>query len=106
MISVHETEKLTLEQIEKFLLATDEVRFEASKRAEVYSWVEQLLCQQEYSGAETSGARSVTSLHREDDGAEPGADDAVGRPLRGHGPGGDGDEPSPSLPHPLRTFWR
>jgi len=50
MISVHETEKLTLEQIEKFLVATEEVRFEASKRAEVYSWVEQLLCQQEYSG--------------------------------------------------------
>jgi len=50
MISVHETEKLTLEQIEKFLLATEEVRFEASKRAEVYSWVEQLLCQQDYSG--------------------------------------------------------
>ena len=50
MISVHETEKLTLEQIEKFLLATEEVRFEASKRVEVYSWVEQLLCQQEYLG--------------------------------------------------------
>jgi transposase InsO family protein len=49
MISVHEAEKLTLEQIQKFLLATEEVRFEASKRAEVYAWVEHLLCQQEYS---------------------------------------------------------
>ena len=48
MISVHEAEKLTLEQIEKFLLATEEVRFEASTRAEVYAWVERLLCQQEY----------------------------------------------------------
>jgi transposase InsO family protein len=50
MISVHETEKLNLEQIKKFLLATEEVRFEASTRAEVYGWVEQLLCQYEYSG--------------------------------------------------------
>ena len=49
MISVHEAEKLNLEQIQKFLLATEEVRFEASKRAEVYAWVERLLCQQEYS---------------------------------------------------------
>jgi transposase InsO family protein len=48
MISVHETEKLTLEQIVRFLGATEEVRFEASTRAEVYAWVEQLLCRQEY----------------------------------------------------------
>ena len=41
MISVHEAEKLNLEQIEKFLLATEEVRFEASTRAEGYGWVEQ-----------------------------------------------------------------
>jgi hypothetical protein len=37
MISVHETEKLSLQQIEQFLLAAKEVRFEAG-----------LLCQQEY----------------------------------------------------------
>ena len=49
MISVHEAEKLTLEQIEKFLLAAEDVRFEASQRAEIYGWVERLLCQQEYS---------------------------------------------------------
>lgn len=48
MISVHEAEKLSLEQIEKFLVATEEVRFAASQRAEVYAWVERLLCQQEY----------------------------------------------------------
>ena len=48
MISVHEAEKLSLEQIEKFLLAAKEVRFEASQREEVYGWVERLLCQQEY----------------------------------------------------------
>jgi hypothetical protein len=32
MISVHETEKLSLQQIEKFLAAAKEVRFEASER--------------------------------------------------------------------------
>src|ERR1700676_3762736 len=46
--SVDEAEKLSLEQIEKFLLAAKEVRFEASQREEVYGWIERLLCQQEY----------------------------------------------------------
>lgn len=48
MISVHETEKLSLQQIEKFLAAAKEVRFEARERKQVYSWIERLLCQQEY----------------------------------------------------------
>ena len=48
MISVYEAEKLSLEQIEKFLLAAEEVRFEARQRAEQHGWVERLLCQQEY----------------------------------------------------------
>jgi transposase InsO family protein len=48
MISVHEAEKLGLQEIEKFLLAANEVRFEASQREEVYGWIERLLCQQEY----------------------------------------------------------
>jgi hypothetical protein len=36
MISVHETEKLSLQQIEKFLVAANEVRFEAREWEEVY----------------------------------------------------------------------
>ena len=48
MISVHETENLSLQQIEKFLLTAKELRFEASKREEIYSWIERLLCQQQY----------------------------------------------------------
>jgi transposase InsO family protein len=57
MISVHEAEKLSLQQIEKFLLATKEVRFQASQREEVYGWIERLLCQQEYAqqGRRTRG---------------------------------------------------
>jgi hypothetical protein len=48
MISVHEAEKLSLQEIEQFLLAAKGVRFEASQREEIYGWVERLLCQQEY----------------------------------------------------------
>jgi len=40
--------KLNLQQIERFLRATKEVRFEVSERSEVYNWIERLLCQQEY----------------------------------------------------------
>jgi transposase InsO family protein len=48
MISVHETENLSLTQIESFLAAAKEVRFEANHRKEVYGWMERLLCEQEY----------------------------------------------------------
>ncbi len=41
-------EQLSLEQIRAFLEATDEVQFEAANRAEVYGWVSQTLCEQEY----------------------------------------------------------
>jgi transposase InsO family protein len=61
MISVHETEKLSLQQIEEFLLAAKEVRFEANQREEIYSWVERLLCQQEYMG---QGRRARGLLRR------------------------------------------
>jgi transposase len=40
--------KLSLEEIEKFLLAAKQVRFQASQREEIYGWIERLLCQQEY----------------------------------------------------------
>ncbi|MGC1645224.1 MAG: hypothetical protein WA741_05290 [Candidatus Sulfotelmatobacter sp.] len=58
---MHETEKLTLQQIEQFLLAAKEVRFEASQREEIYGWVERLLCQQEYMG---QGRRARGLLRR------------------------------------------
>ena len=61
MISVHETEKLSLQQIEQFLLAAKEVRFEASQREQIYGWVERLLCQQEYVG---QGRRARGLLRR------------------------------------------
>lgn len=41
-------ERLSLEQIRAFLEATDEVRFEAANRAEIYGWISRTLCEQEY----------------------------------------------------------
>ena len=48
MISVHEAEKLSVVEIEAFLKASESVRFAGQGRAEIYSWVQRLLEQQEY----------------------------------------------------------
>ena len=42
------TEKLSLEQIRVFLQASQEVRFEATQRREMYDWMARTLCYQEY----------------------------------------------------------
>jgi predicted DNA-binding transcriptional regulator AlpA len=46
--SVHEAENLSLDQIEAFLNASEEIRFEGENREQVYGWVEQVLRQQQY----------------------------------------------------------
>ena len=48
-------EKLSLEQIRAFLEGSDEVRFEARNREEVYGWVNQTLRQQRYEELKRSG---------------------------------------------------
>lgn len=45
---MHEAEKLSLDQIEAFLNASEEIRFEGENRQQVYGWVEQVLRQQHY----------------------------------------------------------
>jgi len=45
---VHEAEKLSLDQIEAFLNASEEIRFEGENRGQVYGWVEQVLGHQQY----------------------------------------------------------
>ena len=42
------TEKLSSDEIEAFLTASDSVRFVVSSRIELYKWVERLLCHHEY----------------------------------------------------------
>jgi transposase InsO family protein len=49
IISMEESEKLSLEQIQAFLEASGEVHFQAQDRAELYGWVNQTLRQQDYS---------------------------------------------------------
>jgi hypothetical protein len=43
-------ERLSLDQIRTFLEASEEFRFEASKRKEIYDWVTGTLVEHEYSG--------------------------------------------------------
>ena len=43
-------EQLSLEQIQAFLKASEEFRFEGTKRKEVYEWVTRTLVEHEYSG--------------------------------------------------------
>jgi len=52
---VQASEKLSLEQIQAFLTASDEVRFVGRNREEVYGWVNQTLRQQRYEEWKRSG---------------------------------------------------
>jgi hypothetical protein len=47
-IRVHDGERLSLEQIRAFLEGSQELRFEASSRQELYGWVGRTLVEQEY----------------------------------------------------------
>jgi transposase len=47
-INVHEAEKLSLEQIEAFLNASQAIRFEGETQEQIYHWIEQVLGRQEY----------------------------------------------------------
>jgi len=58
MISVLGAEKLSLAEIEAFLLASESVRFSGCSRREIYGWVERLLCRHEY-GLQTRRAKGL-----------------------------------------------
>lgn len=45
---MHEAEKLSLEQIESFLNASQGIRFEGETQQQIYHWIEQVLSRQEY----------------------------------------------------------
>jgi transposase InsO family protein len=47
-ISVHEAEKLSLEQIRCFIAASEELRFASENRVQRYAWVERVLVEQQY----------------------------------------------------------
>lgn len=50
IVSMKNGERLSLEQIRTFLVASEEFRFEANNREEVYVWVTRTLVEQEYGG--------------------------------------------------------
>lgn len=43
-------ERLSLEQIRTFMAASEEFRFEANNREEIYDWVTRTMVEQEYGG--------------------------------------------------------
>ena len=48
IINMQDGEKLSREQIQAFLEASEEVRFEGQQRTDVYAWITRLLRQQGY----------------------------------------------------------
>src|SRR5258708_13978959 len=50
MISMDDTEAVSLEQVGAFLAGSGEVRFAGVRRGEVYAWVESTLVRHEYAG--------------------------------------------------------
>jgi hypothetical protein len=47
-IRMDEREKLSLEAIDRFVAAREEIRFESENRQQLYGWVERVLVQQQY----------------------------------------------------------
>jgi hypothetical protein len=50
IISMDDSEAVSVEQIRAFLAGSGEVRFTGLRRAEVYGWVERTLVRHEYAG--------------------------------------------------------
>lgn len=59
---MHEAEKLSLDQIQAFLQASQTIRFEGESRPQVYHWIEQVLCLQQYH-QQSRGARGLIRLY-------------------------------------------
>jgi transposase InsO family protein len=55
IISMDDSEAVSLEQIRAFLAGSGEVRFSGLRRGEVYAWVERTLVRQEYAGLGRAG---------------------------------------------------
>src|SRR3954468_23541551 len=71
-------ETLTIEQIERFLAASEGVRLRALDREEIYSWVEGTLRAQQYEKQTKAVRAGCCSVPGQDDGSELCADGPVG----------------------------
>ena len=61
IVSMKNGERLSLEQIQAFLKASEEFRFEASKRREIYEWMTRTLVEHEYTRQRREGKGSCGS---------------------------------------------
>ena len=82
-----DTEATRLEQIRAFLAGSGEVRFAGQRREEVYSWVERTLVRLQYTKLRQTWQGIGPAVPLADDGAEPGAGDALDCAQTPHGAG-------------------
>jgi hypothetical protein len=102
--------KLSLEAIGRFVEASEEIRFEAENRHQLYGWVERVLVGQEYAqqgnaarGLVRRYVEKMTGLSRRAQGGRP---DAADRSLHGQRARSIGDGVSPNCTHrPTSSCW-
>src|ERR1017187_8122961 len=90
IIRMENAEGLSLPQMEALLETSQEVRFAAKGRKEIYEWVERVLVRQEYAGG---GA----GIPGEDDGEVAAADHPSGATVPGDGAGAGADLPAAQI---------
>src|SRR3954452_16177452 len=88
-------ETLTIEQIERFLAASEGVRLRALDREEIYSWVEGTLRGAAVRETSESHARVAVAVPGQDDGSELCADGPAGEAVS-RARAGEGERLSPA----------
>lgn len=95
------TEELSLEQIRAFLQASQEVRFEATRREEGLWMGDTDAVSPGVLETEARGQGSAPAVHRQDDRTEPGAGDPVDRAIPERRAGEGAELPAQPVPTPL-----
>src|ERR1035438_7839618 len=97
IIRMENAEGLSLPQMEALLETSQEVRFAAKGRKEIYEWVERVLVRQEYAmqGKRTAGGGA--GIPGEDDGEVAAADHPSGATVPGDGAGAGADLPAAQI---------
>ena len=88
-IRMNDAEKLSLEAIGRFVTASEEVRFEAEDRQQLYGWVEQVLVGRQYAQLGKAARGLVRRYIEKMTGLSRAAGDAADRLLHGQRAGAD-----------------
>ena len=91
-------EELSLEAIGRFVAGSEDIRFEAEDRRQLYCWVEQVLVGQQYSELGKAARGLVRRYIKKMTGLSPGAGNAADRVLHGQRAGA-GDDLSAAALH-------